>query len=119
MFLMFVDESGDSGSVGSPTEHFVLSGIVIHELRWRVCVESFQDFRSEIRRDFGLKLREEIHASEMLLRPGDLARIKKHDRLAIIRRFADRLASIQGLNVVSVHVRKTGKPATCDVFENA
>jgi hypothetical protein len=47
-----------------------LSGIVIYELRWRVCVESFQDFRSEIRRDFGLKLREEIHASEMLLRPG-------------------------------------------------
>jgi hypothetical protein len=83
MFLMFVDESGDSGLTGSPTEHFVSNGIVMHELRWRACVESLQEFRREIRRDFGLKLREEIHASEMLFRPGDLVRIKKHDRLKI------------------------------------
>jgi len=29
---MYVDESGDPGLVGSPTEHFLLTGLVVHEL---------------------------------------------------------------------------------------
>lgn len=33
MYLMYVDESGDSGLLGSPTRYFVVSGIVLHELR--------------------------------------------------------------------------------------
>ena len=45
---MFVDESEDSGLLGSPTMHFVLTGIVIHELRWRSSVENLQDFRREL-----------------------------------------------------------------------
>ena len=32
MFLMYVDESGDAGLVGSPTRYFVLTGLVVHEL---------------------------------------------------------------------------------------
>ena len=34
MFLMYVDESGDSGLINSPSTHFVLSGLVIHESDW-------------------------------------------------------------------------------------
>jgi len=34
MYLMYVDESGDSGIVNSPTNYFVLTGMVMHELRW-------------------------------------------------------------------------------------
>ena len=33
MYLMYVDESGDSGLVNSPTRYFVLTGMVVHELR--------------------------------------------------------------------------------------
>jgi hypothetical protein len=33
---MYVDESGDIGATSvSPTRYFILSAIVIHELRWR------------------------------------------------------------------------------------
>ncbi len=31
---MYVDESGDMGLVNSPTRFFVLSGVVIHEMRF-------------------------------------------------------------------------------------
>ena len=36
MFLMYVDESGDCGLQNSPTRYLVLTGLVIHELRWQV-----------------------------------------------------------------------------------
>ena len=31
MYLMYIDESGDTGTNNSPTQYFVLSAIVIHE----------------------------------------------------------------------------------------
>lgn len=34
MYLLYVDESGDTGHVNSPTKHFVLSALVIHEDQW-------------------------------------------------------------------------------------
>lgn len=65
---------------------------------------------------FGLNLREEIHAGAMLTRPGDLVRIKRHDRLAILREATDELATMADLNVINVVVDKQGKPANYDVF---
>lgn len=74
MYLMYVDESGDIGLTGSPTRYFVLTGLVLHELRWRQTLDELIAFRREQKTDFGLKLREEIHASPMLSKPGDLVR---------------------------------------------
>jgi len=34
VYLMYVDESGDTGLDGSPTDHFVLTGFVVHEADW-------------------------------------------------------------------------------------
>jgi hypothetical protein len=39
MYLMYVDESGDTGLLGSPIRYFVLTGMVIHELRWHQALE--------------------------------------------------------------------------------
>jgi hypothetical protein len=119
MFLMYVDESGDPGLVSSPTRYYVLSGLVLHELRWRPVLERLLEFRRGLRAQYGLKLREELHAAAMINKPGPLVRIKRHDRLAILRDFADALASVPELNVINVVVDKERKPAGYDVFENA
>jgi hypothetical protein len=119
MYLMYVDESGDIGLVNSPTRHFVLCGIVLHELRWRPYLDELINFRRAIKTSFGLKLREEIHASALISKPGELARIPKHQRLEILRRKADKLASMPDLNLISVVVDKHGKPPNYDVFEKA
>ena len=116
---MYVDESGDCGLVNSPTRYFILCGLIVHELRWEQYRRQLLAFRRRIRDAFGLKLREEIHASHMLNRPGPLARLAKHDRLSILRHLADELATMYDLNVISVVVDKDGKPADYDVFENA
>jgi len=119
MYLMYVDESGDVGLDRSPTRYFVLSGLVIHELRWKPLIEELIAFRRDIKARFGFKLREEIHAGKMLTSPGDLARIPKHQRLEILRRYADILAGFPDLSVINVVVDKQNKPPGYLVFEMA
>jgi hypothetical protein len=113
---MYVDESGDKGLIGSPTRYFVLSGLVVHELRWHDTLNSLISFRQRMRGAFGLKLREEIHCGSMLTRPGPLVRIQRNDRLAIIRHFLDELAAVGHISLISVRVDKLGKPAGYDPF---
>ena len=119
MYIMYVDESGDCGMVDSPTRFFVLSGLVVHELRWHACLDQLIDFRRRMRETFGLKLPEEIHAAAYLTRPGPLVRIKKNDRLTILRFFAKELASMTNFSAINVVIDKEGKPDSYDVFEHA
>jgi hypothetical protein len=119
MYLMYVDESGDCGMAKIQTEYFVLTGVVVHETYWRAYLDQFVDFRKRMRDKFKLPLQQELHAAHMLTRPGDLFSIKKNDRLAIIRHFADELASMTEFRVISVVVDKKGKATEYDVFGNA
>ena len=117
MYLMYVDESGDVGKNNSPTRYFVLSAIVLHELRWRTTLENLVEFRRMLRDRKGLKLREEIHCTELINKPGDLKRIKRNDRLDIIKKCIDWINSQPHLNVFSIVVDKQGR--TDDIFELA
>jgi hypothetical protein len=119
MYLMYVDESGDSGMTASPTRYFVLSGVVVHELRWNDCLEALIAFRRRMKGAFGLLLREEIHAAHMINKPGELVRISRNDRLTIIRHFANETAALADANVINIVVDKAGKPPTYDVVDNA
>ncbi len=116
MYLMYVDESGDSGLVNSPTRYFVLTGLVLHELRWQPYLDHLIAFRRRMKAAHGLKLREEIHAAALINKPGDLVRIQRNNRLAILREFADELAAMGDLNIINVVVDKQGKAPDYDVF---
>lgn len=116
MFLMYVDESGDKGLVGSPSRYFILTGLVVHELRWQDMLTALITFRRKMRAAFELKLREEIHAGVMLTRPGSLLRIKRNDRLSIIRHFLDEIARLEYVSIINVRVDKDGKPDSYDPF---
>jgi hypothetical protein len=116
MYLMYADETGDPGLLNSPTRYFVLTGLVFHELRWHEYLERLISFRHRMRALYGLKLREEIHAAAMLTTPKGLVRIKKYDRLAIVRALIDELAQMPDLNIINVVVDKQDKPANYDVF---
>ena len=119
MYLMYVYESGDTGLINenSPTRYFILSAIVIHELRWRPTLRDLFEFRKSLRDRKGLKLREEIHSAEFINKPGELVRIKKNDRLDIIKKCMDWINSHPDINVFSVVVDKNNKDT--DIFELA
>jgi Protein of unknown function (DUF3800) len=117
MYLMYVDESGDTGLVGSPTQFFALSAICVHESRWRESLNTLIAFKKTMRSVHGLPGRTEIHASEFVNgRPVDLPR---HVRLAILRNTLDELAKINFISITNVIVAKAGKPAGYDVFSSA
>ena len=117
MYLMYVDESGDTGLDHSPTRYFVLSGIVVHESRWRDFINMLIAFRRTLRSVYGLPVRGEIHASGFISnRAFDLER---HIRLAILRNTLDELAKIDFISVTNVIVDKQGKPSQYDVFHSA
>lgn len=119
MYLMYVDESGDPGMRNSPTRYFTLTGLVLHELRWSTYLDELVGFRRDLKQRFGLRLRDEIHAGHFITKPGALASIPKHQRLEILRRFADQLAGMPDFSVINVVVDKQGKVGTYDVFERA
>ena len=104
---MYVDESGDVGMNRSPTKYFVLCGLVVHEIKWQEYLDELGAFRRSIKIDFGLNQREEIHASALINTPGRLASIPKYKRLEILRRKADKLASMTEFRLISVVVDKT------------
>jgi hypothetical protein len=116
---MYVDESGDSGLVGSPTRYFMLSGLVIHELRWSEALDQLIEFRKRMRNSFGLLMREEIHSAHLINRPGDLVRIPRNDRLTIIRAFVNEVGALPEISIINVIVDKNGKPAGYNVMQKA
>lgn len=118
MYIMYVDESGDSGLQNSPTTHFALSGIAVHESRWRDLLNHLLAFRKTMRAVHGLPVRTEIHASEYIRSP-PAPGIGKNQRLTILRNQLDELAKIDYIAVTNVIVSKAGKPANYDVFDNA
>ncbi len=115
MYIMYVDESGDSGLGGSPTRFFGLSGITVHESRWRDFLDHLVTFRRTLKAVHGLPMRTEIHASEYVRSP-PVDGMAKHVRLAILRQHLDELAKLDYISITSVVIDKLGKPAGYDVF---
>lgn len=119
MYLMYVDESGDSGLVNSPTRYFILSGLVIHELRWNEALDQLIAYRQRMRNSFGLLMRDEIHSAHLINKPGDLVRIQRNNRLTIIRAFLNEVGALPEISVINVIVDKRGKPEGYAVMEKA
>jgi hypothetical protein len=118
MYLLYADESGDIGLARSPTTHFALSGLVLHESRWRDFITQMVAFRRWLRANYGLPIRTEIHASEYIRHP-PFPGLSRPTRLKILQDFIDELAQIDYISITNVVVDKTDKPSDYDVFTKA
>lgn len=120
MYLMYVDESGDSGlpppKGTSPTRYFCLTGLVVHEIYWAETLDELRRFRHRIKSRYGVYLDDELHASDMIGKPSrlpaTLGQLKKHQRLAIIRHHADCITALSGIRLINVCVDKALPRAT-------
>ena len=104
MYLMYVDESGDSGLNILQTKYFILSGLVVHESDWRRLIDCLVAFRKTIRDAYGLPLRVEIHAMVFIRKM--VCSLPKHERLAILRNFIDELAKIDYISFTNIVIDK-------------
>jgi hypothetical protein len=111
---MYVDESGDTGLCPpggkSPTRYFCLTGLVVHELRWTETLNELKRFRHWLKWKYKVYLDDELHAADMLMKPKSLPkslqRLRKYERLAIIRHHADQLARLADIRLINVFVDK-------------
>jgi hypothetical protein len=117
---MYVDESGDTGIPGA-SKYFCLSGLVVHESRWCLLRDSLVQYRNELFADSRYKLspQVELHAGEMLSKPGRLNRIPLSRRMEIIKLHANRLAAIPELRLIPVVVEKELLTSGFDVFSES
>lgn len=96
MYLLYVDESGDSGAGKYNSPHFILSGLIIHQDNWLPILEKLKTFRKALKKQYGLNQRVEIHASE-LIRINKLkayTKIRKADRINIIKDYCAQIPLI-------------------------
>lgn len=118
MYFLYVDESGDVGTGGSPTRYFCLSGLVVHETAWADALDDTITLRRALRAKYGLKLREEIHAAHFIHKPQALARIPKSMRLRLLRDVLDFEATQSVFSVLNIVVDKWSNRGR-DIFEIA
>lgn len=117
MYLMYVDESGDPGLTGSPTDYFALSGLVVHETQWRIFINALIAYKKLMRTTYGFPIRAEVHSSE-LLNKNEFS-IGRNNRLSILRNFLDELSKQNYISITNVVVDKRTKSAGYNVFEQA
>lgn len=127
MFLMYVDESGDSGIPPphgkSPTTHFFLSGLVVHELDWASANTDLLRFRHWLKSQYGIYLDDELHTTEMFSAqkrlPASLRQLRKYERLAVLRHHLDAIASLHTIRIINVVVDKSRCADSHSVFRKA
>jgi hypothetical protein len=122
MYLMYVDESGDTGLVRSPTAYFALSGIVVHESRWRDFINQLILLRKTLRAAYSLPIRSEIHSAEFIngrVRAIGGSYLSRPDKLAVLRNTIDELAKMNFISITNVIVNKTTRSPPFDVFDFA
>jgi len=99
MYLAYLDESGDSGLVGSPTQFFVLCCVLVHEAQWLATLDLLVDLRHRLRESYGILTRPEIKSMDLrrsrgVLRKHRWSLRRRIDLYRELLRFQD-----QGLNV--------------------
>lgn len=118
MYLMYVDESGDTGVSKGSSKYFILSALVLHELRWYDFLDSCIEFRRKMKEATSFKLREEIHAQVMVNgRSSQFHGIERNQRLMILRNTIDWIASQDAVGVLTVIVEKDQFTDPKTIFE--
>jgi len=95
--------------------------MVVHELRWRDTMAHLLRFRYWLKSRYKVYLDDELHAADMISKPSrtatSLQRLRKHERLAVIRHFADTIAGLSDISLINVVVDKHGRvPGKEEVF---
>ena len=119
MFLMYIDESGDTGKINSPTKYFVLSAIVMHETNWQNILDDLILFRKSLKNQYGLLMKDEIHASVFINGSPKLKNnITRNDKLDILKKCLKWLDSRNDISIVTIRCDKSANP-TKDIFDFA
>lgn len=108
MRIAYYDEAGDDGYPNYFSAMFVLSALYMPYLAWKENFEALHEFRRELKRQFGLPVRTQLHSRKFVLNknPYKSFGLSDADRLGIVDLYCERLATLE-LKVINVCIDKT------------
>lgn len=122
MYLCYMDESGDPGvHPGSPTPTYTVSALFVHETEWVSIFDNLIAFRRYLRDSFGIRMRAEIKATQLVRGSGpwSTAGLGDNARKRIFRAFM-RFQQKNGAEMAyAVVVDKSNLATTSEVRERA
>lgn len=121
MYLMYVDESGDSGNSQYSSPHFILSGLIIHYNNWNDHLDLLKNFRKYIKQKYGLNQRTEVHSSELIRvsKIEEYRNISKTNRINIFKDYVTEIPKIFNTGfIINICINKADHPGV-DIFELA
>jgi hypothetical protein len=82
MYLAYMDDSGDPGvHPGSPTPTYTISCVFVRDTDWVPLFEDLIRFRRYLRENFGLRMRAEVKANELVRAGGPWAALRLGDNV--------------------------------------
>jgi len=108
MYISYYDESGDDGYPNYSSILFVLSSIYLHHLNWKDIYNNIHSFRNQLKADFGLPTKIEMHTKKFLLNKNPYRQFDLSDesRILIIDLFCDLISQLD-LRIVNVVINKS------------
>lgn len=107
MYLLYADESGDPGPKGQ-CQHFVLSGLIVHETNWAGCFRLIKELRVALRDEFGIRRNQELHANKVIAGRGALwgRRWAIDDRIRVFQLVLEAVSQMPSLRSVNICINK-------------
>lgn len=96
MRLIYIDDSADEKT-------YVFSAICIHESHWKTSFDMIRDQRREFRNRFGVYVRKELHATDLVAGRGQISErtVTKHERSVIFRESVEGVAKLPGVQILN------------------
>lgn len=117
MYIVYLDESGDSGGPGSPTEHFIMGGLAVHVDRWHEAHDALLRFRKRTELRHGLGDEVEMHAAEFLGAAISHRGLGRVQRLGIAREWLSELGQPVLFRTFGWWIQKTDRLAAEKIAE--
>ncbi len=102
VWMFYIDESHDDAQ-------FVLSAIAIRHSDWQECFAEVKSHRQRLKTDFGVFLRKEIHAHELVAGRGNISDrvVGKWERSRIFLNLLNLVARLPGVMLFNVCLKKS------------
>jgi hypothetical protein len=112
MHFIYADESGDTGLSPGGSDHFVLSGVVIHESNWNKVFQAIVEFRRNMHAKYRVPQRIEFHGTEIVTGKGDFHHtqygLTTAERFELYRDVVGFLASqSDSIHLLNIFIHKT------------
>jgi Protein of unknown function (DUF3800) len=122
MYLAYMDDSGDPGTAGgSPTPTYTIACVFVRDTDWVDLFEHLIRFRRYLRENFGLRMRQEVKANELVLGKGPWLSLGFGDRARkrVYRSFMRFQARVGTVRTFAVVIDKSKCASPDEVREKA